>query len=128
MTYYVKVGRSPINLCNEPPFRNQEYLRKCHSQNDSLAKQAEYNIVPVLNKSILSSRKSSRIDRHIREGGRTLAGFSFNRKFSFAFRPTAEIVPPKIHNADPKQQYLINPLIDYGEFQDEQEENVNLCE
>jgi len=39
-----------------------------------------------------------------------------------------EITRQNIRNADPKQQHLMNPLLDYGEFQDEQEEDVNICE
>lgn len=41
---------------------------------------------------------------------------------------TAVITRQNIRNADPKEQQNINPLLDYREFQDEQEEDLNICE
>lgn len=40
---------------------------------------------------------------------------------------TAEITKRNVRNADPKEQQNINPLLDYKEFQEEQEEDVNIC-
>ncbi|MBP2615843.1 hypothetical protein J2772_000983 [Chryseobacterium jejuense] len=41
---------------------------------------------------------------------------------------TAQITKQNVRKADPKEQQNINPLLDYKEFQDEQEEDVNICE
>ncbi|MDR2238602.1 MAG: DUF4280 domain-containing protein [Chryseobacterium sp.] len=40
---------------------------------------------------------------------------------------TAEITRQHIINTDPKAQYHINPLLNYKEFQEEQEDDLNIC-
>ncbi|CAA7195196.1 hypothetical protein CHRY9293_01427 [Chryseobacterium potabilaquae] len=41
---------------------------------------------------------------------------------------TALMNVQNIKNADPKEQYYINPLLDYKEFQEEQDDEVEVCE
>lgn len=41
---------------------------------------------------------------------------------------TAEVTQQNVRNADPKEQQNINPLLDYKEFQDEQEQDLNIYE
>lgn len=41
---------------------------------------------------------------------------------------TASMTKQNVRNADPKEQQNINPLFDYKEFQEEQDDDIEVCE